>query len=87
MVKRERDKRETWQLNSTEPVSQNYYPVNTRMYVKDRQNQMTVLTDRSQGGTSMKDGQLEIMLHRYCVSFATFTPPSPQKVLFRFDIK
>ena len=64
MVKRERDKRETWQLNSTEPVSQNYYPVNTRMYVKDRQNQMTVLTDRSQGGTSMKDGQLEIMLHR-----------------------
>ena len=72
MVKRERDKRETWQLNSTEPVSQNYYPVNTRMFVKDRQNQMTVLTDRSQGGTSMKDGQLEIMLHRYCVSFATF---------------
>ena len=65
MVKRERDKRETWQLNSTEPVSQNYYPVNTRMFVKDRQNQMTVLTDRSQGGTSMKDGQIEIMLHRY----------------------
>ena len=65
MVKRERDKRGTWQLNSTEPVSQNYYPVNTRMFVKDRQNQMTVLTDRSQGGTSMKDGQIEIMLHRY----------------------
>ena len=26
MVRRRRDVRQTWKLNSTEPVSQNYYP-------------------------------------------------------------
>ena len=26
--------------------------------------QVTLLTDRSQGGTSMKDGDMEVMIHR-----------------------
>ena len=66
MQKRIRDYRKTWSLNNTEPVASNYYPVNSRMYLQDltRGLQLTVLTDRSQGGSSLKDGSLELMLHR-----------------------
>lgn len=61
---RVRDHRETWSLNITEPVSENYYPVNSRIFINDSTTQLTVLSDRSQGGSSIHDGQLEIMLHR-----------------------
>jgi hypothetical protein len=43
-------------------VVANYYPINSRIWLNDSQNQMTILTDRSQGGTSLEDGQLEIMV-------------------------
>lgn len=62
MQMRKRNYRPTWKLTSTEPQSQNYYPVNSRMYIKDKSMQLTVLTDRSQGGSSLKDGQLELMV-------------------------
>ena len=61
MMRRERDYRPTWKLNETEPVSENYYPVNSRIALVDLETQfkqMTILTDRSQGGSSMNDGQV-----------------------------
>lgn len=61
---RVRDHRDTWPLNITEPIAGNYYPVNSRIFINDSHCQLTVLSDRSQGGSSIKDGQLEIMLHR-----------------------
>lgn len=64
MQERKRNYRPTWKLDITEPVAGNYYPVNSRMYVNDSAKQLTVLTDRSLGGSSMKDGSMEIMLHR-----------------------
>lgn len=65
MLKRTRNQRPTWKLNVTEPVAGNYYPVNSRMFIKDDKNQqVTLLTDRSQGGSSLQDGDLEIMIHR-----------------------
>ena len=66
MQERIRDYRKTWKLNNTEPVAGNYYPVNSRIYVQDKskKTQFTVLTDRSQGGSSLKDGSVELMLHR-----------------------
>ncbi|XP_029440965.1 lysosomal alpha-mannosidase [Rhinatrema bivittatum] len=64
ILERRRNSRETWELNQTEPVSGNYYPVNSRIYIKDNKVQLTVLTDRSQGGSSIADGSLELMLHR-----------------------
>ncbi len=66
MVERKRDHRPTWNLNVTEPVSGNYYPVNSRISIADKHDatRLTVLTDRSQGGSSMEDGEVELMLHR-----------------------
>ncbi|KAM4676223.1 lysosomal alpha-mannosidase [Discoglossus pictus] len=64
MLKRRRNRRETWTLNQTEPVAGNYYPVNSRIFIKDKNAQFTVLTDRSQGGASIIDGSVELMVHR-----------------------
>ncbi len=66
MLERVRNRRPTWKLNLTEPVSSNYYPANSRAALVDPKSglQFTVLTDRSQGVTSMNDGQLEFMVHR-----------------------
>ena len=61
---RKRDYRATWDYKVTEPVSGNYYPVNSRIFIKDSAAQLTVMTDRSHGGSSIQDGSLEIMLHR-----------------------
>nr|XP_014342916.1 PREDICTED: lysosomal alpha-mannosidase [Latimeria chalumnae] len=64
ILQRRRDYRATWKLEQTEPVAGNYYPVNSRIYIKDGKQQLTVLTDRSQGGSSIMDGSFELMLHR-----------------------
>ncbi|XP_063446500.1 lysosomal alpha-mannosidase-like isoform X2 [Mytilus trossulus] len=63
---RKRNYRKTWNLNQTEPVAGNYYPVNSRIFIRDPapDAQFTVLTDRSQGGSSVNDGQIELMVHR-----------------------
>ncbi|XP_043940666.1 lysosomal alpha-mannosidase [Protopterus annectens] len=64
ILQRRRDYRPTWKLEQTEPVAGNYYPVNSRIFIKDNNVQLTVLTDRSQGGSSITDGSLELMVHR-----------------------
>ena len=66
MQRRVRDYRPTWTLNNTEPVAGNYYPVNSRIFLRDEKKgiQFTVLNDRSQGGSSLADGSLELMVHR-----------------------
>ncbi|NXW69010.1 MA2B1 mannosidase, partial [Hirundo rustica] len=64
MLERRRDYRPTWNLSQSEPVAGNYYPVNTRIFIEDGKVQLTVLTDRSQGGSSVLDGSLELMVHR-----------------------
>ncbi|XP_068670671.1 lysosomal alpha-mannosidase-like isoform X1 [Montipora foliosa] len=64
MQQRKVNYRPTWKLNVTEPVAGNYYPVNSRMYIKDSNKQLTILTDRSLGGSSLTSGSMEIMLHR-----------------------
>uniref|UniRef100_A0A669QX83 Alpha-mannosidase n=1 Tax=Phasianus colchicus TaxID=9054 RepID=A0A669QX83_PHACC len=64
ILERRRNYRPTWNLTQTEPVAGNYYPVNTRIFIKDDKVQLTVLTDRSQGGSSITDGSVELMVHR-----------------------
>lgn len=58
--------RPSWKLQVHEPVSGNYYPVNSRLVLEDtaRRLAMSVLTDRTQGGTSLQNGSAELMVHR-----------------------
>jgi hypothetical protein len=66
---RRRDFRPTWTLDVTEPVSGNYYPINSHIYVTDSEQNagavLALVNDRSQGGTSLKDGQIELMVRQY----------------------
>jgi lysosomal alpha-mannosidase len=62
MLKRKRNFRETWNAKILEPVAGNYYPINTKIAIEDRQYRMAVLTDRAQGGSSIYDGTLELMV-------------------------
>jgi lysosomal alpha-mannosidase len=66
MVKRTRNYQPTYDYNNTEPIAGNYYPVNSRISIQDSSIQMTILTDRSQGGSSLADGSIELMVHRRC---------------------
>ena len=45
-------------------MSGNYYPINSRICVKDQTRQLTGLTDRSQGGGSIRNGSIETLIHR-----------------------
>ncbi|XP_072528049.1 lysosomal alpha-mannosidase isoform X1 [Salminus brasiliensis] len=64
VLQRRKDFRPTWDLKQTEPIAGNYYPMNSRAFIKDKESQLTVVTDRSQGVSSIYNGSLEIMLHR-----------------------
>ena len=68
MIKRVVDKRGPSYppLNVSEPVAGNYYPVNAMIAVEDTaaKTQLAILTDVTQGGSSLKNGQIEMMVHR-----------------------
>lgn len=54
------------ELVISEPVAGNYYPVNNMIAIEDTSDDVafTVLTDVSQGGSSLSDGEIELMVHR-----------------------
>ncbi|XP_052825399.1 lysosomal alpha-mannosidase [Octopus bimaculoides] len=66
MMYRKINHRDTWDFSNSEPVAGNYYPITSRAYIRatNEDLQFTVLTDRSQGGGSIHNGSVEIMLHR-----------------------
>ncbi|CAF4699968.1 unnamed protein product [Rotaria socialis] len=64
VLERKVDYRPTWNYTVNENISGNYYPISSRIWIKDEQRQLTVLTDRSEGGGSIHDGSIEIMVHR-----------------------
>jgi alpha-mannosidase len=68
MIKRQRDKRGASYppLVVNEPVAGNYYPVNSLLSLDDGAAELAVVTDVTMGGSSMADGQLELMVHRRC---------------------
>lgn len=65
LLKRVRNFRPTWKLSISEPVALNYYPVTSKILMRDpEQNiEVAILTDRAQGGTSLHDGELELMVN------------------------
>ncbi len=59
-----------YNLTVHEPMAGNYYPVNSLLTIVDQTNasrRMSVLTDRSQGGISPRNGTIEIMIQRRLV--------------------
>lgn len=66
MQKRILNYRETWNFSSYENVTVNYYPINTAISVVDSKTKfkMTVMNDRSQGGSVLEDGRIELMQNR-----------------------
>ncbi|EDW52191.1 GM12694 [Drosophila sechellia] len=68
LIRREKDKREDFTPElAVQPTSGNYYPITSRIALQDSKKRLAILNDRAQGGTSMKDGQIELMLHRRLV--------------------
>ena len=58
--------RPTWNLSVNQPVAGNYYPINSAIYIEDSTTteRLTVTNDRAQGGASILNGEIEIMVHR-----------------------
>lgn len=70
MQKRVLDYRPSWDFYygdlsySNENVTANYYPINSAIYVEGRGLRFTVMNDRAQGGSSLRDGTIELMQNR-----------------------
>ena len=47
-----------------EQVAGNFYPVNSAVYIEDKDRSFNVLVDRSQGASSLSDGSVELMIQR-----------------------
>eukprot|EP01138_Halocafeteria_seosinensis_P006677 gb/GECG01006825.1/.p1 GENE.gb/GECG01006825.1/~~gb/GECG01006825.1/.p1 ORF type:complete len:1010 (+),score=105.95 gb/GECG01006825.1/:1-3030(+) len=64
--KRRKNYRPTWNLDVTEPVADNYYPVDCGIYTNDSGDgrMLSIANDRAEGGSSLHDGELELMVHR-----------------------
>ncbi|EEF31544.1 lysosomal alpha-mannosidase, putative [Ricinus communis] len=62
-LKRIRDYRADWNLSVNQPEAGNYYPLNLGMFITDQKSELSVLVDRATGGSSIRDGQVELMLH------------------------
>ncbi|KAG4070459.1 hypothetical protein HA402_005691 [Bradysia odoriphaga] len=68
MIRRKLNTRGTWNLEVNEPIAGNYYPINAKIVLEEGYKRLAILTDRSQGGSSMIGGTLEIMVHRRLLS-------------------
>lgn len=62
IIYRQKDHRPTYTYTNEEPQAGNYYPVNSKILIKDKTNEFAVLTDRSEGGSSLNSGELELMV-------------------------
>lgn len=73
LLERKRNYRPTWELELSEPESGNYYPVTSKILIRDtiKQQELAVLNDRSQGGSSLNDGQVELMVRLYRLGHCT----------------
>ncbi|KAI9114327.1 hypothetical protein K1719_014555 [Acacia pycnantha] len=66
-ITRIRNYRKDWNLEVNQPIAGNYYPINLGIYLRDQSKEFSVLVDRSVGGSSIVDGQVELMVHRRLV--------------------
>ena len=45
------------------------FQINLGIYLKDKNKEFSILVDRAVGGSSIMDGQLELMVHRFVMLF------------------
>ncbi|XP_075234811.1 lysosomal alpha-mannosidase-like [Lycorma delicatula] len=45
-------------------IEKSYYPITSAAVLQDNTHRVTILTDRPQGAANIRDGEIEIMLHR-----------------------
>lgn len=66
MQERVLDSRPDYTTTSEMHVSNNYYPINSALLIRDtaQKLQVTVMNTRSQGGASIEDGSVELMQNR-----------------------
>ncbi len=68
MQRRQLNYRPTWNLTTSNSlnITANYYPVNSAIAIVDETTKMSlvVMNDRSQGGSVIKDGRIELMQNR-----------------------
>lgn len=66
MLKRILNYRPSFTLReNAENISGNYYPITSRLSLTDGRTHFSVLNDRSQGGSSLEDGEIELMVLSY----------------------
>jgi hypothetical protein len=81
MMRRIKDYRQGYNYTITEKVSSNFYPINSKISIKDRinyiynetdyindnsnNNMIIIYNDRSQSGGVMKQGEIILLLNRY----------------------
>lgn len=65
-IKRRVNARGSYIYEKVLPITGNYYPVTSKIYIEDLQKNVrfAVLNDRPQGGSSINEGEIELMLHR-----------------------
>lgn len=57
-----RNHRPTWNVDQGEPIAGNYYPINSKIAIEDDKCRLAILTDRPEGGSSVTDGNVELMV-------------------------
>lgn len=65
MLRRQRDHRDTWNVTLFEKAAGNYYPVTAKIAIEDDTRRFALLNDRAQGGSSLTDGSLELMVRSH----------------------
>jgi alpha-mannosidase len=65
IIKRTRDTREFYPFTVDDPTASNFYPVNSVISVKDDTRVLNVFNDRSQAGTSIRPGEIYLVLNRW----------------------
>lgn len=64
LIYRKKNYRPTYEYSNEEPQAGNYYPITANILIRDISNnkEFSVLNDRAQGGGSLNEGQVEIMV-------------------------
>ncbi|CAF0757101.1 unnamed protein product [Adineta ricciae] len=70
LMKRKRNQRDGYNFTQSENSAGNYFPLVTGILLRDKKKdlQMSIVTDRAEGGGSVQDGQIEIMIHRRVIT-------------------